>query len=125
LTLSGLPGRLGAREQPEEAAMGKKFTGYYAAWFRGTDRPWFKKPQKLYQLFDDFEGESDSRTGWQKDGNHDAPLFHGFHPFAYEGSGCRVFVSDDKKEVETVIRAVNEVMAAIYEIYGVVPKEQS
>lgn len=103
--------------------MSKKFTGYYAAWFKGTERSWFKKPQKLYYLSDIFE--DDTPTGWQKGGNHDAPLTNGFHPFAYGGSGCRVFVSDDEKEVETVIRAVNEVMAATYEIYGVVPKEEN
>lgn len=99
--------------------MSKKFTGYYAAWFKGTERSWFKKPQKLY-LLDDF-GVMDETTGWHKDGNHDAPLSEGFHSFAFEGSGCRVFVSKSEEEVALVIRAVNEVMNAVYEIYGVQP----
>lgn len=98
--------------------MSKEFTGYYAAWFKGTERSWFKKPQKLYELSD---FDSENNTGWQKDGNHDAPLSEGFHSFAYEGSGCRVFVSKSGEEVALVIRAVNEVMNATYEIYGVQP----
>lgn len=94
-----------------------EFTGFYAAWFSNTGVSWFKKPQKLWKY-------ENLKEGWQKSGNHDAPLREGFHTYGPSYAGNTVFVSRDPDKVRLIIEAVNAQFKAFCRKHGVVPKEE-